>query len=467
MNPKQMSLGAGAFCLFAPMGLPAPHGLSEEAWLASGLALAMALWWLTEALPLAVTALMPLAFAPLLGVMEMRDVATYYSHPLIILFLGGFLLAKAIEKQGLHRRLAHALLGFAGKNPRWILAAIMATTAFMSLWISNTAAAMVIAPVAGAITGSQQQHEKFGTALMLGVAFSATIGGMGSLIGTPPNAIFAAFVSTAFGYEISFTQWAMVGLPVSIILLAATWIFLARVSPGIPPVTLKLSFGADLGAMTSAERRVALIAGLTAIAWISRPLFEWAFPAVSITDAGIAMIAAVALFVAPSGDGSRLLDWEAAATLRWDVLILFGGGLALAGIVEEAGVAAWIVGQALVLQALPVWAMVFVFAALIVYIGELASNTAMAALFLPIASAAAIAFETDPITFILPVAIAASVGFMLPVATPPNAIVYSYPYVDRSNMLRAGAPLDLIGILVAVAVSLIIGPLVFGEVVAR
>lgn len=467
MNLKGTSLGFGAFCLVVPLVLPAPEGLSQEAWRASGLVLVMALWWFTEALPLAATALMPLAVAPLLGVMALGDVSRQYSHPLIILFLGGFLLAKAIERWDLHRRLAFTLLGSAGNNPKRILAAVMATTAFLSLWISNTAAAMVIAPVAGAIAGSQQGQAKFGTALMLGVAFSATIGGLGSLIGTPPNAIFAAYVSTTFGYEIGFAQWALVGLPVSIILLVVAWAFLAHVSPGIPVVSLSASFGEGLVGMSPAQRRVASVAGLTALAWILSPLFEKVFPGIPVTDAGIAMMAAVALFLVPAGEGERLLDWETAATLRWDVLVLFGGGLALAGIVEQTGLAAWIGVQIQVFQSLPTWALIFVFAVIIVYVGELASNTAMAAIFLPIAGASAIALETNPITFMLPVAIAASVGFMLPVATPPNAIVFSYPDVNRSNMLRAGAPLDLIGVIVAVATSLTIGPYVFGEIPVR
>ena len=467
MNFNRIALAIGAICIVATVVLEAPQGLYEGAWRAMGLMLVMALWWLTGALPLAATALLPLAVAPLFGIMSLVDVATNYSHPLIILFFGGFLLAKAIERWGLHRRLAVTLLGFAGQSPTRILAAIMVTTAFLSMWISNTASAMVVAPVAAAIAASQQDQPRFGTALMLSVAFSATIGGMASLIGTPPNAVFAAFVSTTYGIDIGFAQWAMVGVPVAVTLLAFAWIILARLSPGVSTEMLETPFHQDIGKMQTGERRVAIVAGLTALAWISRPLFEWVFPMVPLTDPGIAMIAAVVLFLVPAGQNEKLLDWDTAATLRWDVLILFGGGLALAGIVEQTGLAAWIGGKSQLLQTLPTLALVFVFAALIVCLGELASNTAMAAIFLPIASASAIALETDPITFMLPVAFAASVGFMLPVATPPNAIVFSYPTVSRSDMLRAGAPLDLIGIIVAVVVSFFLGPHIFGEVSAR
>lgn len=457
-------LVAGAVLLIAPEILNEPQGLSKDGWRALGLLLTMALWWLTGALPLAATALMPLAIAPLLGISPMGDVATSYSHPLIILFLGGFLLAKAIERWGLHRRLAITLLRYAGQSRTRVLAALMATTAFLSLWISNTASAMVVAPVAGAIAASQLEHPKFGTALMLGVAFSATIGGMGSLIGTPPNAVFAAHMSATYGLEIGFAQWAMVGLPTSVILLAITWIVLARLSPGVPPEALETSFGQDIGAMTAAERRVAVIAVLTALAWILRPLLDVLFPAVALTDAGIAMVAAVSLFLIPAGNTEKLLDWETAQTLRWDVLILIGGGLALAGIVERTGLATWIGAQTHALQYLPTLVLILIVAAVIVYVGELASNTAMAAIFLPIASASAVALDADPVTFMLPVALAASVGFMLPVATPPNAIVFSYSFVTRTDMLRAGALLDLVGILVAVAMGVLLGPIVFGNV---
>ncbi|MBW4706812.1 DASS family sodium-coupled anion symporter [Roseobacter sp. YSTF-M11] len=464
LRQSNMVIGLGAVFLLAPLILQAPQGVSEEGWRALGLLLAMALLWLSGALPLAVTALLPLAIAPLLGISPMATVAAYYSHPLIILFLGGFLLAKAIERWGLHRRLALTLLGYAGQSPGRILAAMMATTAFLSLWVNNTSSAMVLAPVAGAIAASQPEHPKFGAALMLGVAFAATIGGMGSLIGTPPNAVFAAHMSATYGIEIGFAQWAMVGLPTSLILLTVTWVVLARVSPGTPTAELTMSFDQDIGAMTSAERRVATVAVLTAMAWITRPLLEMVVPWVSLTDAGIAMVAAVSLFLIPAGDRDKLLDWDTAKTLRWDVLILIGGGLALAGLVERTGLAAWLGGQTPALHYLPTLALIFLVAALIVYVGELASNTAMAALFLPIASASAVALEIDPVTFILPVALAASVGFMLPVATPPNAIVFSYPSVTRTNMLRAGALLDVAGIVVAVAMGVLLGPLVFGEV---
>ncbi|TMV04845.1 DASS family sodium-coupled anion symporter [Ruegeria sediminis] len=462
MTPRSLFSALGLLLLIAPVFLPAPRGVPDPAWLALGLALAMALWWVTEALPLAATALLPLAAAPLLGIGDLGEVARAYSHPLIILFLGGFLLARAIEKSGLHRRLAGALLGKAGSSPGRVLAAVMLTTAFLSLWISNTASAMVVAPIAAAVAASQADRPAFGTALMLGVAFAATIGGMGSLIGTPPNALFAAYVSEVYGITVSFAQWAAIGVPVAAILLAITWLVLARLTPGPLGPDLATSFDFRADAMQAAERRVALIAGLTALAWITRPLIELAFPAITLSDAGIAMLAAIALFLVPDGAGGRLLDWDTAAGLRWDVLILFGGGLALAGLLEQTGLAAWIGGTVRQMADLPEILLLLLIAALIVYVGELASNTAMAAIFLPITGAAAASLNADPLTFMLPVALAASIGFMLPVATPPNAIVFANPAVTRGAMLRAGAPLDLVGVLVAVGTSALLGPVFFG-----
>ncbi|MDJ0630723.1 MAG: DASS family sodium-coupled anion symporter [Rhodobacter sp.] len=462
MGLKPLSSLAALSLLFAPIVLPAPTGLSDEAWRALGLAAAMALWWLTEALPLAATALLPLAAAPIFGIGTLEDVARSYSNPLIILFLGGFLIAKAIERSGLHRRLAGTLLGLAGTSPRRVLGAVMLTTAFLSLWISNTASAMVVAPIAAAIAGSQDDRPAFGTALMLGVAFAATIGGMGSLIGTPPNAIFAAHVSTTYGVTVGFAQWAAVGVPVALMLLLLAWCVLAWLTPRVSSRPLTTSFGGQDGIMHTAERRVAIIAGLTALGWLSRPLIEWLYPAATLSDAGIAMIAALALFLCPDGDGDRLLDWETAASLRWDVLILFGGGLALADILQHSGLADWIGGSVREISNLPELLVLLIIAALIVYVGELASNTAMAAIFLPIAGALAITLNTDPVGFMLPIALAASVGFMLPVATPPNAIVFANKAVTRRDMLRAGAPLDVIALVIAVGGSAILGPVFFG-----
>ncbi|MDH3667867.1 MAG: DASS family sodium-coupled anion symporter [Paracoccaceae bacterium] len=445
----RLALFVGPLILVAALVLPPPADMTDEAWRASGLAALMALWWLTEAIPLAATALLPIALWPLVrGDSDPLPTATY-AHPLIFLFLGGFLLARAIESAGLHRRLARATLSLAGQGSRQLLAAVMLLTGFLSLWVSNTASAMVMMPIAAAVAGEGRSNDRFAAALMLGVAFAATIGGMGSLIGTPPNALFAAYAAEILGVEIGFAEWALVGIPVSAILMAVAWavlsVFLRRASGGIDADHL---FG-GLTPMSSAEVRVAVVAALTALAWITRPLLQSRIGEDAITDAGIAIAAAVALFILPAGNGRRLLEWEIAVGLRWDVLILFGGGLALAQIMSDSGLAEWIGGRMLGLGQLPAPALILLFVAVVVLLGELASNTAMAAIFLPVAGAAAVALDWDPVRFTLPIALAASVGFMLPVATPPNAIVFSHPAVTRRRMLIAGAPLDVVGMLVA------------------
>lgn len=437
-------------------------GLSAPALAAAGVGLMMAIWWMTEAVPLPATALAPLALFPLLGVAPIAEVGAAYADPLIFLFLGGFLLARAIERWGLHRRLALAALAGAGGRPAATVGAVMAATAFLSLWISNTASAMVMAPIAASIAAAKPADGRFAAALMLGVAFAATIGGMGTVIGTPPNALFAAYMRESHGVEIGFAEWMAVGLPAALILLPIAWALLTRVyfPPAEGRIALTLGESARMG---PGARRAAVVAGLAALGWIARPALVAAFPGLGISDAGIAMLAALLLFTLPSGEkpGERLLDWSMAAGLRWDVLILFGGGLALAAAIDDVGLAAWIGRQAQALEGWPVLALLTVFALVIVYLGELASNTAMAAIFLPVAGAAAVGMGAEPLVFALPVALAASIGFMLPVATPPNAIVFIHPAVTRARMLRAGAPLDVIGVAVAIAAGALLAPLVF------
>ncbi|MBN9670039.1 SLC13 family permease [Roseibium aggregatum] len=446
----------------AAVTLPPLGGLSAGAQAAAGIGGLMAVLWVTETIPLAVTALLPVALFPLTGVASLADLSTSYANPVIFLFLGGFMIAKAIEKWGLHRRLAFSILARTKGEPKQVVLSVMAATAFLSLWISNTASTMVAAPIAASIAAMRTEKDGFGTALMLGVAYAATIGGMGSLIGTPPNALFAAYMQDAYGIVIGFAEWMLVGLPVVVILLPVTWIVLTRFAFTIGPDPIHVAIPKS-EPMSSGEKRLALVASLTALGWIFRPLISKAFPGLALSDGGIAMTGALALFVIGSGTPSRerLLDWKTASSLRWDVLILFGGGLSLASAIERTGLAGWIGDQAQGLEGLPTFWILLSMALIIVYLGELASNTAMAAIFLPVAGAAAVGTGAEPLTFTLPVAMAASIGFMLPVATPPNAIVFSNPLVDRRDMLVAGAPLDLVGIGIALLAGTVFGPLVF------
>lgn len=471
-------IGGSLALAVAALLLPLPPGLGEDGRRVAIVAVLMAVWWTTEVLPLPITALVPIAVFPLAGVGALEVVARPYADPLIFLFLGGFMLAGAMERSGLHRRLALAALSICGSSPRAQVLAMMAGTAFLSLWVSNTATTMVMVPIGLSLVATQRERDagerralpgqadgSFGIALMLGIAFAATIGGMGSLIGTPPNALFAGFVERTYGVTIGFGQWMAVGLPIVLVLLPLTWIILTRVVFRLPAHGGGEGTEAlDRGPLTPAQRRVAAILALTALAWLARPLLTRLPGLAGLGDAGVAMLATLALFLVPAGEKGRdgLLTWAEARTVRWDVLILFGGGLALADAIKSAGLAAWIGAGAAQLDAVPVAVLVLVMMVVIVYLGELASNTAVAAIFLPIAGAAATGLGVAPLTLVLPVALAASLGFMLPVATPPNAIVYGTGAVTSRDMLKAGAVLDVIGIFVVFGVAHVLAPWVLG-----
>ena len=444
---------------------PTPTGLSEPAKRVAVLAVLMALWWILELAPLAVTALLPLLILPLAGVSDLDAVAQAYAHPLIFLFMGGFLLAAAMERWGLHRRLALLALSLAGGRPQALVFAVMAATAFLSLWVSNTATAMVMAPIAASLA-AQKEATEFKAALMLGVAFAATIGGMGSLIGTPPNALLAGYLRQAHGIEIGFAEWMRIGLPIVLVLLPVAWLVLTRVSFDLGGASVaRLTRPAErLPRISREEVLVAGAMGFAAIAWILRPWIAATLQTTAITDAGVAMAAATALFLIPArGEaGARLLEWRDAQRIRWDVLILFGGGVALANAIGASGLAAALADALSAAQgALPAALLVLVMMVGIVYLGELASNTAMAAIFIPIAGAVAAGLGGDPLTLALPVALAASLGFMLPVATPPNAIVFGTGAVTAGQMLRAGAILDVVSIVLVYAMATVLGPVLF------
>jgi sodium-dependent dicarboxylate transporter 2/3/5 len=455
---------------------PAPDGLSQPGWWTAAVGIWMAIWWMTEAVPLAVTALLPLVLFPFLGLRAIEATAPSYAHPLVFLFLGGFLLARAMSVWGLDRRLALNVLRYAGANPRVVIAAIMAVTAFLSMWVSNTATAMVMLPIGLSIVTavtdpSGQQTDGAAPALLLGIAYAATIGGMGTIIGTPPNALFAAFMADSYGIEIGFLRWMLIGVPLVLVLLPITWFVLTRVTHR---VDAKASFpaadaiGARLTAlepMTRGERLVVAVMVVVALCWIFRPLLAIALPWFRLSDAGISMTGALLLFVLPADlrRGRFLLSWKDAADIRWDVLILFGGGLALAAAMSGSDLADWIGTRLAGLGDLPVFLLLLVVGILIVFVGELASNTAMAAVFLPVAGATALGMGEPALMLALPVALFATLGFMLPVATPPNAVIFGSGAIEIRHMLRAGAILDVVGIVVVALAIVTLGGLVLGS----
>ena len=356
----------------------------------------------------------------------------------------------------------------------------MAATAFLSMWVSNTATAMMMLPIGQSITlaatdkGTDVDSKHAGAfrpALMLGIAYAATIGGMGTLIGTPPNALFAGFMEESYSIEIGFARWMLIGIPAVLVLLPIAWLVLTRIAFKLPQTLHGLSEDSVNKAvshgdrMTADEKTVAILLLVAAAGWVLRPLLEIILPGLKLSDAGIAIAIAILLFLVPSRSepGRNLLSWDEARNVRWDVLILFGGGLALAEAIASTGLANWIGTSSSAFTALPWLVLILMVTAVIVLLGELASNTAMAAVFLPVAGAAAVGLGSSPTLLTMSVALAASLGFMLPVATPPNSIIYGSGEISMQDMLRAGVLLDILGILAVSFLAVAIGPLIFTE----
>lgn len=468
---------------------PVPETMSREAMYTAGIALLMATWWLTEAIPIPVTALLPLVLFPTLGVATIADVSANYGNHIIFLFMGGLFIAKAVEKWQLHNRIALHTIRLVGITPGRIVLGFMLVTAFLSMWVSNTATCMMMVTIAMAVlkqnnnqvkhTGTNQaSHAMFATALMLSIAYAASIGGVATLIGTPPNAILAGIVEQQYGFTISFVDWLMFGLPLSIVMLALAWFYLTKLAyPDIDNgVDLELAGGMKaieqeikkLGVMSTQEKRVLFVFVSVALAWIVRGLVE--IDALKmIKDSTIAIAGAIALFIIPAGSNPAsvnkkefLLDWKTAVTIPWDILILFGGGFALAHVVASSGLTPWI-GQALsVLQGSKLVIVLLAVVTIMVFLTEITSNTATATLLVPVMGALASALESHPLGLMAAAAVAASFAFMLPVATPPNAIVFSSRQISIPQMARAGIWLNLAGIVVITIFVMFLLPVIWG-----
>lgn len=447
----------GTVSLVLVVIIPAPQGLNIEAWYTAGLAIAMAAFWIGQVMPLAVTSLLPLLLAPVMGIAPVKDVGGQYGHPIIFLFLGGFILGLAMERWRLHRRVALHLLLIFGHSPKKQLAAFMLTTALLSMWVSNTATAIMLLPIALSMIGEAEvsNHKGFDKALLLGIAYSASIGGVATLIGTPPNALMAAYLQEYHTVSVTFIGWMAIALPLSLVLLGITWLWLSRnlapeaVGDDSPqPVTgsqqalrheLQL-----LGPVSKAERRVAMIFLLTAAMWVIRPLINDWIPGGNVSDTTIALAAAIVLHIVPSGvDDRPLMQWSESQRLPWGVLLLFGGGLALAGLMNTSGLAQSLANALQVAHAWPVVALIFLVVGLIIFLTEVTSNTATTAVFLPLMGVLAISMELPPEVLVMPAAIAASCAFMLPVATPPNAIIFGSDRLTVADMAKAGFVINL------------------------
>lgn len=482
-----------------------PDSVGHGAKLTAAVAVLMAAWWMTEALPIAATSLVPLVAFPVLGSdVEMETVGASYGDPIIFLFLGGFLIALAMQRWNLHRRIALVTLSVMGDRPGPMIAGFMIATGFISMWVSNTATAVMMLPIGmsvlmivtkvmgGALDSAGAENAEadsgadaeasgpndetgigavvksnFGTALMLGIAYSASIGSLGTIIGTPPNLFLVGYLKDNHDISIGFGQWMVVGVPLSVVMMAIAWFLLVKVL--FKPEIERIPGGrelirdelAKLGPMSVGEKLVLAMFVLAAASWISLPLI---FDEPPISDEGIAMVIGLLLFLIPGGAnrGVRLLDWETAEKLPWGVLLLFGGGLALSAQFSSSGLTEWIGTTTSGLGVLPTVLIVAIFAAIILFLTELTSNTATAATFVPVVGGVAMGLDLDPLLLTIPVALAATCAFMLPVATPPNAVAFGSGYVTVAQMVKGGLWLNVIGIVLITATVYLLAVPVFG-----
>lgn len=473
---QQVGLFLGPSLLIAMQLAGGPAELSNSAWATACIGVLMAIWWATEAVPIAVTALLPVVLFPMFGVTTI-DVATApYANKVIFLFLGGFVVAFAMQRWNLHRRIALTVLQYAGGNGRSLVGGFMVASALISMWVMNTSTTMMLLPIAvsiimvihNTVTGlDDKAKEDFQFSLLLGVAYGSTIGGIATLVGTAPNAMFAAFMLENYDTRINFSNWMLVGLPMSVAMLPLAWLALTRwvfkvdfVNSKEGRATLR-KMKLDMGAITVPEKRVAYVFLVMASTWIFRPLLVKVPGLGALDDSLVAIAGAIILFIVPSGqkDDPLLLRWKYAEKLPWGVLLLFGGGLSLAGAVSQTGLAAWLGGSLQAVGALPLILLVVLAATMIIFLTELTSNIATTATFLPVVGAIAIEAGYDPIVLAVPVTMAASCAFMLPVATPPNAIVFGSGMLTIPRMARAGLVLNLIGIVLVSVIAYKLAPI--------
>jgi sodium-dependent dicarboxylate transporter 2/3/5 len=452
---RRIGLVLGLLLFFYTLFSPQPANMSEQAWITAGVGMLMVVWWVTQVLPVPVTSLLPIILFPLLGISSIREAAAPYANPVIFLLLGGFIIATALQRWQLHKRLALTIL----------------------MWISNTATTIMMLPIALSLAQvmlegqSKEATNKFTVCLMLGIAYAASIGGLGTLIGTPPNVMVAAFMSETYGINIGFTQWMSFGLPIVFILVPLSWLLLTRLlftfdlehnaaAAGVIDSELRA-----IGPMTTPEKRTATAFVIVAMAWVTRPFLQQIPGLAALDDTIIAVAAAVSLFLIPSGDAQqknvRLLDWSAVEGIPWGVLLLFGGGLSLAAMVSSSGLAVWLGTVLSILTSFHVFVLMLSIVAMVVFLTELTSNTATTATLLPVLGGIATAAYIEPLLLIAPMALAASCAFMLPVATAPNAIVFGSGKVSIPQMAKAGFCLNLIAIMLIPPLAYLLIPLIF------
>jgi len=453
MNSKNIGLISGPLAFILILFFFHPEGLNPQANAVLASTIWIAIWWITEAIPIAVTALLPIVLFPLTG--------ASFGHKYVFLYVGGFIIAIAIQKWNLHKRIALNIINFIGTNVVNIILGFMVATAFMSMWISNTATAVMMLPIAMAIVTQlrdnpdtiEDENQIFGKAIMLGIAYSASIGGVATLIGTPPNLVLAGVVEETFGYEITFAQWFKFGFPISIVLLFLCWKYLTSFAfkfkqKAFPGGRAEISKQLRaLGQISYEEKLVAIVFALTAFAWVTRDfLLKLVVPA--IDDTIIAMISAVIIFLLPTKNKKRrLLNWEEAVKLPWGILLLFGGGMALAAGFKDSGLALWIGTQMTLLDGVSLFLLLFILIASVNFLTEITSNLATTAMLLPVLYPMAMTIDVHPFILMVSATVAASCAFMLPVATPPNAVVFGSGYLRIPDMVRAGIWMNLLSII--------------------
>ena len=447
MGIKTLALLFGPVAAFATGFAMLAAGAVPAAAVTLGVTVLCVIWWVLEPIPIPATSLVPLAVLPMSGVLTGAEVGQAYGHPVVLLLLGGFILSTAMERSGAHRRIALALLHRVGSgSSRRVVFGFMIAAAALSMWISNTATTLMLLPVALAVL-ERARDPKLAPALLLGIAYAANIGGVGTPVGTPPNMIFRGVYEETFGATIGFGEWMALGLPVVLIFLPLMGLWLTRT------VTYKGALELpESGAWRPEEKRVLTVFGLTALAWITRvePMGGWMalFDLPYTNDAMVAFLAVVAMFIVPNGKGGRLLDWETAAKIPWGMLILFGAGLAIAAAFKSSGLSESIGSGVSMISAWPVFAVILAICLAVTFLTEATSNTATTSLLMPILAAAAIGAAIDPRLLMIPAAMSASCAFMLPVATAPNVIMFSTGRFTAKRMIQEGLALNFIGALV-------------------
>ena len=462
MNSKKLGLFLGPLFFTATLLIFKPEGLSDQAHAVLATTLWIAVWWITEAVPIAVTALLPIVLFPLSGGLDLTPTTGAYGHKYVFLYLGGFMLATAIEKWNLHKRIALNIIAFIGADIQKIILGFMLATAFLSMWISNTATAVMMLPIGMAIIKQlkdnpetiEDENRIFGKALMLGIAYSASIGGVATLIGTPPNLVLAGVILETYDYEISFFQWFLFGAPIAIFLLILCWVYLTRFAftfkqkafPGGQAEIDRLK--KNLGPMSYEEKMVAVVFGLAAFCWISRTyLLQPIIP--GIDDTIIAIFFAIVLFLIPSKNQKGvLIRWEEAVQIPWGIIILFGGGMALAKAFDSSGLALWLGNQMTLLQGVSLLLLILLLVTAVNFLTEITSNLATTAMLMPVLAPMALKVDVHPFALMVGAAVAASCAFMLPVATPPNAVVFGSGYLRIPDMVQKGIWMNLISILI-------------------